>query len=143
MAMKHYVLIALLFAGCASVNHSGDVEVLMKADRDFAHDSDTRGAAAWEAAFAPNASKPNPDGSWTTGAKAIGEQMGKMFATGGKLQWAPINAQISKGGNLGSTWGRYTFTAPDGKQRTGMYVTVWEKQKDGSWKALFDDGDRD
>src|SRR5205809_50269 len=132
MAMKHYVLVALLLAGCASIYQSGDADVLMKADRDFASDSDTRGAAAWEAAFAPNASKPNPDGSWTTGAKAIGEQMGKVFANGGKLQWTPVSAQLSKGGKLGTTWGRYTFTAPDGTKRSGSYVTVWKKQKDGS-----------
>jgi ketosteroid isomerase-like protein len=33
----------------------------------------------------------------------------------------------------------------DGKQvvRTGDYVTVWQKEKDGSWKIAFDTGDRD
>ena len=31
----------------------------------------------------------------------------------------------------------------NGKAREGTYMTVWEKQPDGTWKVLFDTGDPD
>jgi ketosteroid isomerase-like protein len=45
-------------------------------------------------------------------------------------------------GDLGYTIGAYemTFNDPTGKTVSdkGKYVTVWKKQKDGSWKVLLD-----
>jgi ketosteroid isomerase-like protein len=127
----------LLLAACASAQQP-DAEVLMKADRDFARDSAARGTAAWEAVMAPNATKPDAGGTWIVGPKAIREQMAAAFAKGLTLEWEPVRAEISRGGRLGFTWGRYKTA-----RSTGTYMTVWEKQPDGSWKILFDTGDPD
>jgi ketosteroid isomerase-like protein len=49
---------------------------------------------------------------------------------------------VSADGTLGYTWGRYDFTAKgkDGKvdASTGIYLTIWKRQPDGSWKFVFD-----
>jgi ketosteroid isomerase-like protein len=60
------------------------------------------------------------------------------------LRWAPTFAAISKSGDLGYTTGkskRRTVEA-DGKvmEREGRYLTIWRKQKDGSWKVEIDHG---
>jgi ketosteroid isomerase-like protein len=63
------------------------------------------------------------------------------------LTWAPTEADVSKGGDLGYTWGRYEYRdhGADGKVSvdTGTYVTVWRRQVDGSWKVILDGGESD
>jgi ketosteroid isomerase-like protein len=63
------------------------------------------------------------------------------------LTWAPTEADVSKGGDLGYTWGRYEYRDPgaNGKAavETGTYVTIWRRQADGSWKVLLDGGQPD
>ena len=144
MAMKRavVVLISLLLVGCVSSMSSGG-NVLIEADREFARQSAAQGAPAWIAVMAPNAIKPGAGGKWITGPAAIGEQMTAAFSRPGfTLSWEPVRAEVSRGGNLGYTWGRWTSTS-GGNTRSGTYMTVWEKQPDGSWKVLFDTGDPD
>jgi ketosteroid isomerase-like protein len=138
--MKRLLLIALLIAGCASTAPR-NAEVLMSADREFNRQSQIEGAAAWERVMAPNATKPGPNGTWIVGPAAVREQMTKALS-GLTLTWEPVRAELSRGGNLGYTWGRWTRVR-DGKTSHGDYMTVWEKQPDGSWKVLFDTGDVD
>jgi ketosteroid isomerase-like protein len=59
-----------------------------------------------------------------------------------QLVWAPMRVDVSADGTLGYTWGRYDFTAKgkDGKvdASTGIYLTIWKRQADGSWKFVYD-----
>ncbi len=59
------------------------------------------------------------------------------------LAWNPVWADISADGNLGYTTGGWEFR-PKGKtdQPTafGEYVTIWQKQQDGNFKAVLDIG---
>jgi ketosteroid isomerase-like protein len=49
---------------------------------------------------------------------------------------------VSACGDLGYTWGSYTFTATDSLGAThrseGIFHTVWKRQPDGSWKFVWD-----
>jgi ketosteroid isomerase-like protein len=63
---------------------------------------------------------------------------------GPRLTWAPTKAEALVGGDIGitiGTWQRRTKAA-DGTTKTtrGQYLTVWQKQKDGSWQASYDNG---
>jgi ketosteroid isomerase-like protein len=49
------------------------------------------------------------------------------------LRWEPLGAEVS--GNLGYTYGLYRSSNGYGK-----YVSVWKKQRDGSWKIVVDAG---
>lgn len=144
MAMKRIVLLVVSLTMAACVSTSSSVgNALMEADREFARQSAAHGAPAWTAVMAPNAIKPGPRSTWITGPAAIGEQMTAAFSRPGfSLAWEPVRAEISRGGNLGYTWGRWTSMSA-GQSRTGTYMTVWEKQPDGAWKVLFDTGDPD
>ena len=59
-----------------------------------------------------------------------------------QLVWSPIKVDVSADGTLGYTWGRYDFTSKskDGKVETstGIYLTLWKRQADGSWKFVYD-----
>jgi ketosteroid isomerase-like protein len=59
-----------------------------------------------------------------------------------QLTWSPLKVEVSNDGTLGYTWGRYDFIskAKDGKadSSTGIYLTIWRRQADGSWKFVYD-----
>lgn len=61
-----------------------------------------------------------------------------------RLQWEPEIAEVSRSGDMGYTFGRYTQTVTDAlgsvDMTSGYYVTIWKRQADGSWKFIFDTG---
>jgi ketosteroid isomerase-like protein len=61
-----------------------------------------------------------------------------------QLVWTPLKVDVSSDGTLGYTWGRYDLTLRDkeGKRETttGVYLTIWKRQANGSWKFVFDGG---
>lgn len=58
------------------------------------------------------------------------------------LQWEPIFAETSPGGDLGYTTGPYTYrTAPDAPvTASGWYFSVWQRNDEGVWKVVLDLG---
>jgi len=142
--MKRLTAVTLLFLAACATTTPGDpnADVLLQRDRDFAKQSAARGHLAWQEFMAPNAVKPANGGRMLNGPQEIGDNMLTAFASGFTLSWEPTRAEISRGGKLGYTWGRYRAVV-GGKTREGTYMTVWEKQPDGAWKVLFDTGDPD
>jgi ketosteroid isomerase-like protein len=65
-------------------------------------------------------------------------------SSGTSLSWHPVYASAAGSGDLGFTIGDYLLTArgPSGAavQRVGKYLTVWKRQKDGTWKFVIDGG---
>ncbi|MFQ3608307.1 MAG: nuclear transport factor 2 family protein [Chloroherpetonaceae bacterium] len=59
-----------------------------------------------------------------------------------KVEWKPDFVEVSQSGDMAYTYGKYIweFINQDGstKQITGIFHTVWKKQKDGSWKYVWD-----
>jgi len=142
--MKRIAIITLLFlAACATTTpNEPNADVLLQRDREFAKASAARGYLAWQEFLSPNAAKPANGGQTLLGPQEIGDNMLAAFASGLSLSWEPTRAQISRRGRLGYTWGRYHATV-NGKAQDGAYVTVWEKQQDGTWKVLFNTADGD
>lgn len=56
------------------------------------------------------------------------------------LTWFPTKVEVSKSKDLGFTFGSWTLTNANGDKKYGVYYTVWKKQKDNSWKFIFDGG---
>lgn len=59
----------------------------------------------------------------------------------GELSWTPEFVSVAESCDMGYTYGHYDFSAMDnGKpvSRHGLFHTIWQKQKDGSWKFIFD-----
>jgi ketosteroid isomerase-like protein len=142
--MKRLAIIILLFlAACATTPQSApNADVLLQRDREFAKASAARGYLAWQEFMAPSAAKPANGGRMLIGPQEIGDNMLAAFSSGFTLSWEPARAEISRGGKLGYTWGRYRSVV-NNKAHDGTYMTIWEKQPDGTWKVLFDTGDPD
>lgn len=75
-----------------------------------------------------------------SGKKAIDEHYKNVDTK--TLTWSPDFVDVSKSGDLGYTYGTFQFTYKDsiGEEHvdTGIFHTVWKRQKDGSWKYVWD-----
>jgi len=58
------------------------------------------------------------------------------------VTWTPDFVEVSECGTLAWTYGKYTWKTTDkeGKpvEYKGVFHTVWKRQKDGSWKYVWD-----
>ncbi len=79
-------------------------------------------------------------GAPTRGAAAIYQAMGGDAPSKTRLEWTPVDAWGSKGGDMGVTTGTFKFTNLGAASFTGRYVTVWRKNAAGAWKGLIDIG---
>jgi ketosteroid isomerase-like protein len=79
----------------------------------------------------------SPEGSCVTGRSALGEHMKAKMAKLGKADSASV---ISRGsvqqGRYVYEWGEAKAHFPNGKTILDRYLTVWQKQADGSWKLF-------
>jgi ketosteroid isomerase-like protein len=79
------------------------------------------------------------------GRDAVAKAWAAFFAPNGPtIRWSPTKAEALVAGDVGYTVGTWERRGKDaaGKDviRRGQYLTVWRKQKDGSWQATFDTG---
>ena len=75
------------------------------------------------------------------GKNSLISQFANRSDTSFVLSWEPVYAMIAKSGDLGYTYGYYARTIKStGVVSKGTYVTIWEKQKDGTWKFVMDTG---
>ena len=145
------VVVGLLLTACATAprgSAASDRAAVMQADRDFNRAAQERRAEGWAEFFADTTMWPiqlAPAGSSrdTTRARSTRMWRNPNFS----LQWNPIYADVAASGDLGYTIGKWTRVVKDstGAPVTahGTYLTVWRKQKDGSWKVVADTGDED
>lgn len=144
---KHILAVAVLLCGCTTnkshLDPASSGAALLKADREFAAYSQAHGvAAAFRSFAAENALSLPMDGLPIHGREGIAQSLTDVPA--GALTWQPVAADIARSGDLGYTWGTYELRASDdgGKPvtRHGKYVTVWKKERAGSWKFVVDIG---
>ena len=118
---------------------------LIATDRAFDSATAAGGVAGWVAFVADSGRQTDDRGNFITGPAAIGELMrGLLDDTTRALRWTPDLAEVSGDGALGYTWGRWTLAVRDssGSHQAGQgrYLTVWRKQRNGSWKMEADIG---
>jgi ketosteroid isomerase-like protein len=58
------------------------------------------------------------------------------------VTWSPDFIDVAENGDLGYTFGKYNWQSKDSSGKTnefkGVFHTVWKKQKDGTWKYVWD-----
>jgi ketosteroid isomerase-like protein len=73
-----------------------------------------------------------------TGAAAI-DYLSSINDSSLILTWTPQGGNVSKSADMGYTYGVYTLAINDSAYK-GTYVTIWQKQADGTWKFVLDTG---
>lgn len=122
----------------------GALEAIRAADSEFAKTALKIGTGRAFGEFAAeNAQIFSTPGEFITGPAAISDAFGP---TGDRstLAWHPVTGEASESGDLGFTVGNavYTGKREDGAPvvRYSKYLTVWKKQRDGSWRYVVDGG---
>lgn len=78
-----------------------------------------------------------PRGACITGRAALAEHMKQEMAKLGKADSASVTSQGSvQQGRYVYEWGEAKAHFPNGKAIMDRYLTVWQKQSDGTWKVF-------
>lgn len=142
--------LATLSAACSvavkTANDNGATESsLMQADRDFAVATHARGIDGWMSFYASDAIRIRYRDNMVKGYDAIRKfDEPNVSDTTTILNWEPTDANVFRGGSIGSTTGRYWIvsrrTADSGKElQRGRYVTMWRREQ-GRWLVIMDTG---
>jgi ketosteroid isomerase-like protein len=122
----------------------GALEGVRSADAAFSRAAVERGTGVAFGEFAAeNAQIFSTPGEFITGPAAISEAFGPP-AEGSSLVWHAVAGEAAGSGDLGFTVGNAVFTGrrADGAPaiRYSKYLTVWKRQRDGSWRYVVDGG---
>lgn len=79
----------------------------------------------------------SPEGDCIRGRAALEEHMKQAMAKLGKADSATVNSMGSvQQGRYVYEWGEAKAHFPNGKRIIDRYLTVWQKQQDGTWKLF-------
>ena len=114
-----------------------------KAEDDFKNLSESKGIAEAFYAFADKHAVIKRDNdSLIQGKEAIKTYFDNPKFKKASVTWKPEFVDVSADGTLAYTYGKYVWTSTDSlgnkKDFKGRFHTVWKKQKDGSWKYVWD-----
>lgn len=124
---------------------SGAAAVIWDADVAFAKLAADSGApVAFRVFAAPNAFTFAGPGVFRRGPREIEESLASGPAGNATWEWKPVYARASADGSMGFTIGESSIvmrsqTGPP-PVHLGKYLTVWQRQPDGSYRYLTDAG---
>jgi ketosteroid isomerase-like protein len=122
----------------------GPLDEIRAADVEFSSDATKHGTGvAFGRYAAADAQIFSGPGEFISGPNAISESFGPPTEKN-TLVWHPVHGEVAASGDLGFTVGNAVFTGvrEDGAklERYSKYLTVWKKQRDGSWRYVVDGG---
>jgi ketosteroid isomerase-like protein len=140
------ILILTLFNSLAFAQQNiyKEKEQLMQVDMDFSNLSIEKGMNFAFLSYADdNAVLLKPNSYPIQGIEKLRERYSKPDSSF-TLIWKPLFADISASLELGYTYGTWELKTKDDKENLisyyGTYVTIWKKDKNGSWKFILDTG---
>lgn len=135
-------LIALLMLTFCKPAVKPDKQELLEIDRRFSATSVEKGFNLAFIEFAhPDAIMLRANSMPVAGFDAVSRLFEKADTTGVRFTWEPIDAEMALSGELGYTYGVYTFKK-DTVTEKGTYVSIWKKDIDGNWKYILDCGNK-
>lgn len=132
-------------ASAQTSRFAAETAQIMKADADFAASVAQRNRERFLSFIAEVTTFNGGSPTELRGRDAVMKDWSDFFsADGPTLSWIPTRGEVVGAGDLGYTTGTSILRGkgPDGSaiERHGEYLTVWRKQKDGSWRVIFDTG---
>jgi ketosteroid isomerase-like protein len=135
-----------LLIGCTNNNNDDKdkaIAEIQKAEKEFAQMTAEKGIAEsfWFYADS-NAVIKRQNDTLIHGKEQIRRYYSDPFYSTAKVEWSPDFTDASADGGLGYTYGKYLWRVQDSNGKVleykGVFHTVWKKQKDGSWKYVWD-----
>ena len=130
------------------VNLEAAKAAIMDADTQFCKATNEKGLEGFAAFIADDVTNIRPDSPLVQGRQELVQRWTRLLTDPAlKIEWKPIYARVASSGDFGYTIGvsQITRTGEQGNRQvsTGKYVTIWQKQADGSWKVVHDSGVQD
>lgn len=117
--------------------------LLFDLEAKFAKDVAARGGAGFAAWFADDGVALGNGAAPLVGKVAI-EKSATWTPDVYQLTWTPTDGLMGPSGDMGYTWGHYDGHSKDANGNpvttSGRYMTIWRREKDGSWKVVLDAG---
>lgn len=139
---KTFLLVCLVLAlfSCSENKPVADPQVLADADIAFSDYSARHGIQKAFIEFADDSVVIlKPKRMPIIGKQSLIESYAGKSDSGVVLTWKPEKALIAISGELGYTYGFWTFIAA-GDTTQGSYLTIWKKDASGHWKYIADTG---
>lgn len=140
------ISVSLFFSSCQeNKDKISELQKIMDTDKEFSDYAQKNGLAEAFFEYADsNAIKLPGKGHPIKGKVAIKNSM--PTSRNVSLIWEPLLGEISESCDLGYTLGKWVFILKDStgneQKGYGYYVSIWKKQKDGSWKWVIDLGNQ-
>jgi len=126
---------------------NSDETAILRAEADFEKARAEKGLEGWLSFFADDPADLAPGAPITNTKAAMRQRLEQHWNPDLELKWQPQLVRVSRSRDLGYTagyWQLFDRTKPNTPAiATGKYMTVWQKQKDKSWKAVADIGNQD
>jgi ketosteroid isomerase-like protein len=137
-----FIINLIMILSCTKNSKREAHGILLKTDREFSMMSAGVGMYRAFLFYAADSGVLLRDNSYPlVGRYALGSLFEKGTDSSFVLTWEPLYEKLSESGDLGYTYGVFTSKIKiSGSTARGTYVTIWQKQKDGSWKFVLDSG---
>ncbi len=141
------ILIFILLVSCTpkatTKNNAYFREQIQKVEEDFKNTSQTKGIAEAFYTFADsNAVIKRENDTLIKGRENIKKYYSNPKFDNASVTWKPNLIEVSEDGTLAYTYGEYIWTVVDSlgtkKDFKGIFHTVWKRQKDRTWKYVWD-----
>lgn len=144
-----FLLVILCLIACNVPTGAGDAlrsdakKQIARAEKDFAQMAAEKGIAEafWYYADSSAVIKRQHD-TLIIGRDNIRHYYLADFYKTATVTWSPDFVDASSNGDMGYTYGKYTWQSKDSsgaiKESKGVFHTVWKRQRDGSWRYVWD-----
>jgi len=138
------VFLSIIFLSCNNLTDNKAIkEEVFKTEKAFEKmTSDSSISIAFYTFAAQNAVILRENDSIIRGIDAIRNYYQNHHNSNAIVTWTPDQIEISDDGTMASSYGKYCWKLKqsDGsvKEFKGIFHTIWKKQKDGSWKYIWD-----
>jgi ketosteroid isomerase-like protein len=137
-----FIMVLFMNLSCSEASKSENKGILLQIDREFSEMSIRNGMFnAFLHYIAEEGVILRDDSYPSRGRSELSTYYSVKSDTAFILRWDPLYEKISENGDMGYTFGVWFNTEKTTtKISQGTYVTVWQKQSDGSWKFVLDCG---
>ena len=115
---------------------------IFETEKAFAQLAKEKGLKTAFLTYASDEAVLSRDNTLIKGKEAIAAYFDKQTLHDVSLEWEPDFVQAAASGDLGYTYGKYTFAAtdPSGQAITGngYFHTVWKREASGEWRYVWD-----
>jgi ketosteroid isomerase-like protein len=144
LAVTAVLLLVMMANARLTASPTSGADILLQLEADFMKAAAEKGSQGYLSYYAQDSAElPNGEDA-IQGKENIARTMGFLDDKNNRLTWTPVHADMAASGDLGYTYGTFEFRSigKDGKPTVeyGKYVSIWKKQKDGSWKVVMDMG---